>query len=389
MEKAVQESTKIEIAVSKKHLPSGAVLLSDAGTLVDGFQDAVARIIQQQLGYQASGRLRKESQDLSTMVLVGIGEGSGVLECETLPINDESEIRDPVSVAAYELVSAIETYNRTKIWPTNLPASIRNRFGQAVAPVIDGSDGSNTITISVKENGSSLDCYIDSFVEEALQLPDEFPIHEQVEIVGEMYDINKRSKSFKLETGQGTVEVKFGEKNFAEVDRLRWDRIFVSGFPVDERCRSIENLTALRKAENSEEVGIVLPSAMREVERSQAVLYARQKSEEFRALSDGWDSYKATSPAKSTIDFALNFLQDATSMFAAYSLVLPTPFFAPTLNGGVQFEWEKSGRELELEITRPNDFCYLKVSDHSESEGMASRWEAMRLIRWVFTGENA
>lgn len=362
------------------------MLLADAGVLAEGFQDVLARIIQQQLGYHTRGRLRGEAKALSALLLVGVSEGSGILECETLPEADPV-LRNPVSVAASELVASIETYNRTRTWPPNLPGSIRNRLGRAVAPVVSGSDESATIIISVRENGLVRDCYIDSSVEEALQVPEEFSATEQVVVVGKMYDINVDSKAFKLDTGQGRVEVKVSDQDLENVDRLRWQRVFVIGFPADERCRSIENLSELRRAEEDEEDGIALPSEMLGAEKTEAFVSVRSKAEEIRALPNHWDSYNATPPNQATLDFALNFLRDVASVFVTYRLELPTPFFVPTLSGGVQFEWMVEGRELELEIPRPNNFHYLKVSAGEESEKSASRWEVMRLIRWVATGE--
>lgn len=362
------------------------MLLADAGVLAEGFQDVLARIIQQQLGYGTRGRLRKDAKELSAMLLVGIKEGSGVLECETLP-GPERTVRNPASTAAFELVSSVEIYNRSGAWPSNLPGNIRNRLGKTVAPVISGSDESATIIISVSENGLSRDCYIDSSVEEALQVPEEFSVTEQVEVVGKMYDINMDSKAFKLNTGQRRVEVKIDEYDLDKVDELRWQRVFVAGFPVDELCRSVENVSSLRPAAEDEEDGITLPSEMLSVEKTEALASAHRKAEEIRALSNRWDSYNASPPSQSAIDFALNFLRDAAVMSTAYNSELPIPFLAPTLTGGVQFEWEVGNRELELEISRPNEFYYLKVDEDEESENLATRWEAMRLIRWVATGE--
>jgi len=367
-------------------LPPGTVLLSDASVLAEGVQDVLARIIQQQLGYQTRGRLRKEAKELSAMLLVGVGEGSGVLECITLP-RQNTLMRNPASVAAFELVSSVETYNRTGTWPLNLPVSIRNRLGRAVAPVVSDSDESATIVISVQENGLARDCYIDASVEEALQEPEEFSIAEQVEVIGQMYEINRDSETFKIDTGQGRVDVRVDQYSLDTVDRLRWRRVFVSGFPVDERCRSIENVSNLRAAEENEADGITLPSEMLSVERTEALVSAKARAEEIRALPERWDSYNATIASQSTLDFALNFLRNAATMFAAYKDELPTPFLVPTSSGGVQFEWEIEGRELELEIPRPNSFQYLRVAGDEEIEDSASRWEAMRLIRWVAGGE--
>lgn len=382
----IEKNSKIAIAVEKRYLPPGKVLLADASALTEGFQDALARIIQQRLGYQVRGKLRKEAKDLSEILLVGVSEGSGVLECETFT-EAESDMPSPATIAAFELVSSIENYNRTGVWPPSLSSNVRNRLGKAVSPIISGSDETATILISVEENGSTRDCYIDSSVEEALQEPEEFSTVERVEVVGKMYDINVDNGIFKLDTGQGRIEIEVEESDLDTVDDLRWKRVFVAGFPTDERCRKIENVSSLRSAEEDEEDGIRLPSEMLNIERSEALVEVKEKAEDIRNLSDGWDSYNASSPSRSTIDFAVNFLRDAAAMCASYGVELPTPFFVPMVNGGVQFEWEIADRELELEISRPNYFSYLRIFGDEENEGSASRWEVMRLIYWVATGE--
>lgn len=381
-----ENSSKIAIAVEKSYLPPGKVLLADASALTEGFQDALARIIQQQLGYQARGKLRKEAKNLSEILLVGVSEGSGVLECETF-FEAGSSVSSPAVTAAFELVASIENYNRTGDWPPSLPSNVRNRLGKTISPIISGSDETATIFISVEENGSKRDCYIDSSVEEALQAPEEFSTVEQIEVVGKMYDINVDNGIFKLDTGQGRVEVKIEDSDLDTVDELRWKRVFVAGFPTDERCRKIENISGLRSAEEDEEDGISLPREMLTIERSESLAEVNEKAKDIRNLSDGWDSYNASSPSRSTIDFAINFLRDAVAMCASYGLELPAPFFVPMVNGGVQFEWEIADRELELEIAKPNYFSYLKISSDMENEGSASRWEVMRLIYWVVTGE--
>jgi len=381
-----EKNSKIAIAVEKSHLPPGKVLLSDASVLTEGFQDALARIIQQQLGYQVRGRLRKEAKDLSEILLVGVSEGSGVLECETFSVS-ESNMSSPATTAAFELVASIENYNRMGAWPPGLSSSVRNRLGRAVSPIISGSDETATIIISVEENGLTRDCYIDSSVEEALQSPEEFSTVEQVELVGKIYDINVDNSTFKLDTGQGRTEIVVEESDLDTVDDLRWKRVFVAGFPTDERCRKIENISGLRLAEDEEVDGIRLPNEMRNIERTEALVVVKDKAEDIRNLPDRWDSYHASSPSRSTVDFAIHFLRDAATMCANYDVELPVPFFAPMINGGVQFEWEKADRELELEISKPNYFSYLKISGDVEDEGFASRWEVMRLIYWIATGE--
>jgi hypothetical protein len=70
-----------------------------------------------------------------------------------------------------------------------------------------------------------------------------------------------------------------------------------------------------------------------------------------------------------------------------HGISVPAPFLAPTALGGVQLEWHIDSRELELEIPEKGKFEFLAVDGSNEIEGEASRWTAMRLLRWVITGE--
>jgi hypothetical protein len=88
-----------------------------------------------------------------------------------------------------------------------------------------------------------------------------------------------------------------------------------------------------------------------------------------------------------TLRFARAFMRDIASVLLDYEIDTPVPFVAPMPSGGVQLEWSIDNRELELEIVRPNTFQYLRVWSDQEEEGAASRWEAMRFVKWVATGE--
>jgi len=143
----------------------------------------------------------------------------------------------------------------------------------------------------------------------------------------------------------------------------------------------------IRIAEEDEDDGISLPSDYSNAEKLPFYLNAKEKILEFEKLEKNWNTYHAAQISKPIIKFALDFLRDAYSVLLLHEID-PRPFFVvPTPIGGIQFEVDIDKRELELEIIAPNQFKYLSAEGDIEKEGDASRWQALRLIRWVLTGD--
>lgn len=374
---------KISFSIDKPGVPPGRVLLEDAGSLTSGLHDAIARLIQRQLGFPGRNRLRAEARRLTAVALSGVSSGSSVLEFEVLPISGISG-RHPTALAAFDLVNGIRSFSDSSSWPDYLPAVVRNRMALAVAPIL--ATGAS-VDITVEEEGTAASCKITESTKIALQVPERFEPAKPVEVVGQIFAINRSNNSFKVDTVPKKVNVRVSEPQFKEVDRLRWKRVFLSGFPEDESCKLIHDVDDLRLATDLEEDGISLPSELRRGEKTEAYRQAAERADSLRLLEDGWDTYQARSPERRSLDFALQFLRDSIGMLLDYGIEVPTPFLVPTPSGGVQLEWKVLDRELELEVLKPSRFEFLAVDGERESEGTASRWMATRLIRWVITGE--
>ncbi|MFY9825495.1 MAG: hypothetical protein WAM82_29245 [Thermoanaerobaculia bacterium] len=351
--------------------------------MTSGLHDAIARLIQRQLGFPGRNRLRAEARRLTAVVLSGVSSGSTVLEFEVLPISGISG-RHPTALAAFDLVNGIRSFSDSSSWPDYLPAVVRNCMALAVAPIL--ATGAS-VDITVEEEGTAASCKITESTKIALQVPERFEPAKPVEVVGRIFAINRSNNSFKVDTVPKKVNVRVSESQFKEVDRLRWERVFLSGFPEDESCKLIHDVDNLRLATDLEEDGISLPSELRRGEKTEAYRQAAERADSLRLLEDGWDTYQARSPERRSLDFALQFLRDSIGMLLDYGIELPTPFLVPTPSGGVQLEWKVLDRELELEVLKPSRFEFLAVDGERESEGTASRWMATRLIRWVITGE--
>lgn len=377
---------KIIIAVEKPNVPSGMVLAEDAASLSSGLHDSLARLIQRQLGFPWRAKLKDQAKRLTRVALTGISEGSGVLQFESLPTAGAAG-RSPASIAAFDLVAGIRTFADSHQWPPYLPAIVRNRIGAAVAPIFN--EPTATVSIAIEGDGLEGKCEISAPIKEALQTPEQFSPEEPVEVVGTVFDLNIRNHTFKVDTGSRNVTLEVSEAQFRSLDTdpMRWARVFVTGLPKDGQCRTVYDVKELRLANADEEDGLNVPSELRRGERSTAYQEVLKRSQDLLQLPEGWDSYGAQSPGRRGMVFATNFLRDVIGVLIDHKIDVPPPFLVPTAKGGVQFEWKIGPRELELEIPEKGRFEYLAVDGSKETEGEASRWTAVRLVRWVVTGE--
>lgn len=372
----------IRIIVDKPEVPKGMVLLEDASLLTKGLRDTLARLIQRQLGYQGRTKLRDEAKDLTCVAITGVSEGSGILTCTALPIPNISG-RLPVAVAAFDLIKGIRDFENHGKWPSYLIPAIRNRMGNAVRGVLTSE---STVSLEVLEDGSSVGCIINPSIGTALEEHEEFQPEEPVELIGRMFDMNVRDNTFRVEAENKKIIAHFREDQFKEVDGLRWKRIYVQGYPKDSACRSIDRID-IREALEDEDEGVKLPHETRMAEKTVAYVTASQAAKAMLELEPQWDSYQALAPSQRTVAWALEFFRDIVGLLLDYGIEVPPPFLVPTTKGGIQFEWLVQDRELELEIPNPEEFHFLAVRGELEKEGVSSRWGAVRLIRWVTTGE--
>ena len=71
-----------------------------------------------------------------------------------------------------------------------------------------------------------------------------------------------------------------------------------------------------------------------------------------RNLSPNWDSYGSPPLTDAAYTRARNFLLSLTNE-------AKPPIIVPVSGGGVQFEWESHGRELEVEFLQNGEIEYL------------------------------
>lgn len=103
-------------------------------------------------------------------------------------------------------------------------------------------------------------------------------------------------------------------------------------------------------------------------------------------LPEGWDGYGSPEISASIADAA----SKCVTRISAYCDQMPV--VVPTSSGGIQLEWTRDERLLELEFTSDDTIHYLAVdpaSDYEEEEIInAGDWgEILRLIHWLQHGE--
>ncbi|MFQ5729880.1 MAG: hypothetical protein ACE5GN_05930 [Waddliaceae bacterium] len=106
---------------------------------------------------------------------------------------------------------------------------------------------------------------------------------------------------------------------------------------------------------------------------------AQDKLHELERLPVNWNSYGSIPPTQTVLLLArilfFSYLGDRD---------MPHPDLSPVSGGGIQIEWYKEGRELELEIFPDGHFEFLRV-EHDEplEEGPASLSNIYSLISWL------
>ncbi len=94
---------------------------------------------------------------------------------------------------------------------------------------------------------------------------------------------------------------------------------------------------------------------------------------EFARLPSGWDTYDATPIAATAIHEARQLLA-AVARRCANQTDRATPFFlAPLSYGGIQIEWRRPNKEIEVEIGPDGRFGYLRITGEGENRTFEER----------------
>lgn len=112
----------------------------------------------------------------------------------------------------------------------------------------------------------------------------------------------------------------------------------------------------------------------------------------FVKLEANWDHYGAKSIDENCVDQAFSILNQLLEWRERAESEMPVPFVAPLPTGGIQFEWDKGKRFLEISIAPETRAVYFfamdKIDDGEISiEGsIRSEEELQQLLAWFIRG---
>lgn len=119
---------------------------------------------------------------------------------------------------------------------------------------------------------------------------------------------------------------------------------------------------------------------------------AFQRIGRFVKFTENWDSYGAKVINKNCIIRGVVILKELINLRFATRFEIPVPFIAPLSSGGIQMEWEKDERYLEISITSdPPTADYFAADKAKEGqltlEGSLRSASALKeLLTWFVNG---
>jgi hypothetical protein len=103
------------------------------------------------------------------------------------------------------------------------------------------------------------------------------------------------------------------------------------------------------------------------------------------SLPENWDGEGSPPPTRAAVDAAVNFISAVATL--GFVEELPTPRLYPVHGGGVQIEWRKGERYLEIEIMPDATAHFLTavggVRQKDDPFPMWSPIQAKPLLAWV------
>ncbi len=104
------------------------------------------------------------------------------------------------------------------------------------------------------------------------------------------------------------------------------------------------------------------------------------KLAELSELPENWDGYGSPGIQPVVKETASDLIETLHKAGA------PMPHFAPVSGGGIQLEWRKKNRELELEILPNGEIAFLKAPEPGEMEEgilpLSFHADVFELVKW-------
>lgn len=111
----------------------------------------------------------------------------------------------------------------------------------------------------------------------------------------------------------------------------------------------------------------------------------KNRVRDFADLEENWDSYGAVCIAYDTITRALELVDRLAIILSGHNKNIQEPFVTPCPDGGIQFEWDNDGRELEIVVSPDRlPLRYFHIQGDEEGSGIISPDTQLKsLMDWL------
>lgn len=303
--------------------------------------------------------------------LASLSEGSTKLLIRS---TDERQI----TITAVERhLRAITDYRTTGEWPRFFDVGERQDWGAFYRSLIRGS---STAVTSTTVDGLDV-VTIDAPLVEAMRQEPAIPEYKRVELVGELHLIDVRGvPHFKIQTRDLDMSFELLDPYRDSVDRHRWQRVRAQA-KWSVGTRHAQLIAPVEPSQD--EAGLTV---IGDVETPTWISQIMDRLRRFEDLRDGWlgrGSLAISLPRRSA---ARDLARRISEVFAERIPKGSSPFFAPTSDGGVEFEWAIEDRELIGEILSDDYDLLATLKGDDMFDGRVSRATLFGWINWLIAG---
>lgn len=349
--------------------PAGEVDLLRLEQFVAAFRTGILRSAQAALNVPAHRRAL-EGDDIPRFRLTDVGEGSTAL---VLRSADER----PVTVQSVQRhVEALSDYLSGRGWPVYMYAGERQAWGQVYRTLVTERAGSR-VRVSVNERAVT----VDEGAIDALERDPVLPPLQEILVTGDLHLIDVgASPHFNIRSADNDLRFELSAEIRDTVDANRWHRV---------RARARWEVGSNR----AELVGSIEPSydapgitVLGEVEMPAWVSSQLDRLRRFRELKAGWLEADSIALSPRRIRAAEELSRQIARTFGD-RVSGKGPFFAPTAEGTVEFEWSVGSRELICEIGQ-GQFNLLSSDERVDVfEGQVDQRGLFAWIAWLLGGQ--
>ncbi len=304
--------------------------------------------------------------------LTRLSGGSAVLTVAT------EDGRDISNLAVTRHLDALRHYERTGAWPLAMYQGELQAWGDFYTSILGGHERA---TVEVRASGEPL--RIDRVRATALIDAAPEPEYRRVTCIGELHMIEVAKKpKFRINTEETDLVFDLPEDALLIVDPLRWRRVRAEAIwqVGTNRARLAGTLEP-----SNEPAGITVEE---DVTYPAWVNDQLERIAGFQTLRAGWSSARSAAVRRGAIEPGQELTRRIYAQFA--NLIPPgsSPYFFPTDEGNVEFEWQVGPRFLMSEVVPAGYEILASQGKESLYEGTVNHAALFDWIRWLLTGEN-